>query len=147
MGMIKFNEEIVINRPVDEVFAFLTTLENLPKWQSALTSTVISQGPVRVGTQFEESFRMMGRAVEVVCEITEHEPSRKLGWKSVSSSMIDFESRFLFDSTNGTTRLTFAGGSSLKGVWRLFEPLAGGEMRRELKAELEKMKQVVEAQS
>jgi hypothetical protein len=102
---------------------------------------------VRVGTKFEERFKMMGQTVDVVCEITEYERSRKLGWKSASSSMIGFESRFSFNSTVGGTRVTFEGGSALKGVWRLLEPLAGGEFRRELKAELEKMKQVVEAEA
>jgi len=145
--MINLKEEIVIDRPVEEVFAFLTTLENIPKWQSALSSHVISSGPVGVGTRFEESFKMMGRIVDVVCEIIEYERPQKMSWKSTSSQMIDFESRFLFDPANGRTRVRFEGGSSLKGLWRLVEPLAGGEFRRELKAELEKMKKVVEAAS
>lgn len=145
--MIKLDEEIVVNRPVEEVFTFLTTLENLPKWQSALSSHVITQGPVGVGTRFEESFKMMGRTVDVVCEITAYERPRKLGWKSTSSKMIGFESLFHFDPANSGTRVRFEGGSTLKGLWRLLEPLAGEEFRRELKAELEKMKKVVEAET
>lgn len=145
--MIRLKEEIIVNRPVEEVFAFLSTLENIPKWQSALSSHVISQGPMRVGTKFEESFKMMGRTVDVVCEITEFERSQKIGWESASSQIIDFESRFLFDPAGSGTRVRFEGGSALKGLWRLVEPLAGGEFRRELKAELEKLKTVVEVGS
>src|SRR5688572_11521562 len=145
--MINLKEEILIDRPVEEVFTFVTTLENIPKWQSALSSHVITQGPVGLGTRFEESFKMMGRTVDVVCEITEYEHPRKLGWKSTTSQMIAFESRFLFDPANSGTRVRFEGGNTLKGVWRLAEPLVGGEFRRELKAELEKLRDVVEAEA
>jgi uncharacterized protein YndB with AHSA1/START domain len=145
--MIKLKEEIFIDRPVEEVFTFLTTLENIPKWQAALSSHVITEGPMGVGTRFEESFKMMGRTVDVECEITEYEHPRKLGWKSTSSDVIAFDSRWLFDSANSGTNVRFAGESSLKGVWRLAEPFVGGEFRRGLKAELEKLRDVVEAEA
>jgi hypothetical protein len=49
--------------------------------------------------------------------------------------------RFLFNSANGETSVSLEGGSTLKEVWKLFESLSGGEFRRALRAQLEKMKQ------
>ena len=45
--MPKIEMSIVINRPVEEVFAFLSDFENNPKWQAtSVEARKISEGPV-----------------------------------------------------------------------------------------------------
>jgi len=144
--MLKQDASILINRPVEQVFAFLANPENIPQWQSGATeSTLISPGALGVGTRFSEVIRIMGRSINVICEITEYEVSRKMGFRSISDAPIQFAGSFTFESQNGSTRLNFAGISSLKGVWRLVEPLMAGEAKRELEGELKTIKGVLEA--
>lgn len=53
--MVKIEHSVVINRPVAEVFAYVTRPENTPRWQSGmLASQQISDGAMGVGTIFTE---------------------------------------------------------------------------------------------
>ena len=49
--MIRIETSIVINRPVKEVFAFLSNFENWPKWSPGLLENKkTSDGPISRGT-------------------------------------------------------------------------------------------------
>lgn len=144
--MLKHSASIVIDRPVDHVFAFLADLENTPKWQSGVTdSKVISSGPIRVGTQFTEIIKIVGRSVETLCEVIEFEPGKKVGFRSDSSPAIQFEGRYSFEPIQIGTQVTFTGWTRLGGLWRLLEPLFGGEVKKELEGEMKRIKSLLEA--
>jgi Polyketide cyclase / dehydrase and lipid transport len=50
-----FENTVMIRRPIEEVFGFLTDFENLPKWNYAIVEThKVSQGPVGVGTIYQQ---------------------------------------------------------------------------------------------
>jgi uncharacterized protein YndB with AHSA1/START domain len=51
--MIAYNGEIVIDRPVAEVFEFATTFENFPRWSDVTTVKRLSNGPVGLGTRLQ----------------------------------------------------------------------------------------------
>jgi hypothetical protein len=52
-SMIEFENQIVIARPVSEVFAFVSDLENLPKWNYfVIRVRKISGDPTAVGARF-----------------------------------------------------------------------------------------------
>lgn len=143
--MLKQMATITISRPVDHVFAFMANLENSPKWQSGVTdSKVISTGPLRVGTQFSEVIKVIGRPVEALCEVIEYESGSKIGFRSSSSPAIQFEGHYSFEPNDGGTQLTYSGWTRLGGFWRLLEPLFGGEVNKELAAELKRLKSLLE---
>ena len=71
--MAKFESSIVINRPVEEVFALLSNQENNPKWQAeSLEVKKTSDGPIGVGTTFHSVGQFLGRRVEGEYEVTEY---------------------------------------------------------------------------
>jgi carbon monoxide dehydrogenase subunit G len=75
---MRFTNEIVIDRPPDEVFAYLADLENLPKWNYAIRETrKVSPGPVGIGTVYNQS-RTLPQPMEEQLEITTYEPNRQL---------------------------------------------------------------------
>lgn len=146
--MLQHTATITINRPVDRVFAFIADLENAPKWQSGVTdSKVISSGPIHIGTQFKEVIKVIGRPVETICEITEFDLGKQVGFRSDSSAAIQYEGRYSFEPIQGGTRLTFSGWTRLGGFWRLVEPLFGGEVKKELQGEMKRIKSLLEAMS
>ena len=54
--MISFTKTIHINRPIDEVYAYLADLEHTPEWNWAITETKkTTPGPVAVGTRYRQS--------------------------------------------------------------------------------------------
>jgi hypothetical protein len=59
--------------------------------------------------------------------------------------MVHYEGEFDFAPTPAGTRLSADGRFRFKGVWRLMSPLAGREIRKESRTELEDIKRAVES--
>ncbi len=76
--MQKFENTVTIQRPAEEVFAFLADFENIPMWNYAIEETSkASAGPVGVGTRYRQTRSVPGRSVEDF-EVTVFEPARRL---------------------------------------------------------------------
>jgi hypothetical protein len=53
--MSSFRNDVLIERPVDDVFAYLSDFENVPRWNYGVSRTTkLTPGPLRVGTEFEQ---------------------------------------------------------------------------------------------
>jgi uncharacterized protein YndB with AHSA1/START domain len=53
-----FENTVMIGRPIEEVFAFFSDFENVPKWNYAIVETrKVSEGPVGVGPSTGRSAR------------------------------------------------------------------------------------------
>ena len=78
--MIRIEGEIVINRPVEEVFDVVSDERNEPRYNPRLLWVEkISSGPIGRGTRFKAATKAMGRPVEMTIEFTEYERPRRLG--------------------------------------------------------------------
>ena len=81
MARIELN--VVINRPVEEVYAYMSNPENNSQWQShCLGSVITSEGPIGVGTTFTYEIKFLGRRIKSIWEITEYDPNRKAACRS-----------------------------------------------------------------
>jgi uncharacterized membrane protein len=53
--LLEFENTIRIDRPLDEVFAFLSDFENIPKWNFyVLEVRQLSESPMDVGTAYHQ---------------------------------------------------------------------------------------------
>jgi hypothetical protein len=92
---------VVIDRPVDEVFAFATDPNNDPLWQStSLETEQTSGGRVDVGTTFRNTSKFLGRRIESTYEVTENEPPHRQCVK-ITSGPIPGTGCYLFESADG----------------------------------------------
>jgi uncharacterized membrane protein len=83
--MTKVEHNVVINQPIEKVFAYVSDARNNPKWQTGiLDSKVTPDGPPRVGARVTDVRTFIGKKIEATSEITELEPNKRLGLKSVS---------------------------------------------------------------
>lgn len=77
----------VIDRPADEVFAFVSDAANNPKWQRGQRSCVwTSPSPIGVGSTYEQEARFLGRTIRTSFEVTDHEPGRSITIRSTGGS-------------------------------------------------------------
>ena len=73
--MIRVETSVHINRPGDEVFAFISNFENNPLWQSGqVEARFASEGPLRVGSTYDQVAKFLGRRIESTFEVLEYEP-------------------------------------------------------------------------
>ena len=77
---------VVINRTVEEVFAFTDNITTEGIWRGELVdSEQLTDGPVGVGTQGRTLWKIMGRTVESTWEIIEYEPNRIVTWRRLEA--------------------------------------------------------------
>ena len=146
--MIRLQESIEINRPVKEVYDYIVNVENAQKWQPAVIEVKrVTEGPIRVGTQFREVAKMMGRQFNTICEITELEAEKRFAFKGTSSGPFEYEASYTLEPRGNATRLNIVGKMRTKGLWILLEPIFKGEVKKESRQEVLRMKSVIETRS
>ena len=83
--MARIEHSVVINRPAEEIWAFMADAANNPQWISGLVeSRQISDGPMGSGTTIRNVGRFLGRQIESTYEITEWEPYKRGSVQSTS---------------------------------------------------------------
>jgi uncharacterized membrane protein len=136
---------VVVERPPDEVFRFLTDLSNVPEWQSGAVE-VRAPASVEVGTTYVEVLKFLGRRIEATLEVTEFEPGRRFSLKAVSGPM-PFQVRHRLEPADGGTATTIH--VELEGdpgrLFRLAEPLVMRNAQRQLEGDFATLKEMVEA--
>jgi uncharacterized membrane protein len=100
--MLEFENIIYIDRPVDEVFAFLSDFENIPKWNYyVLEVRQLSESPIGVGTTYHQ----VRKTDEQDFRIIEFAPDHMVAVKTLPQSSPGLEMRFTLYEEGNTTRL------------------------------------------
>lgn len=142
--MIQYEVTIHLNRPVEQVFAFLADTGKLSAWQSNLIKNEkLTEGPLRAGSRFREVRRLGRRVSEIQAEVTTFEVNKRLETKTISTpkAMVSYA----FDPENEGTRLRYKFVLLTSGMMRLLEPLIAGSIKKEQEADFEKLKRILEA--
>ena len=143
--MIHIEQSLVINRPIGEVFAYMADPANNSQWQSGLVeSRATSEGPVAVGARGMEVRQFLGRRIESTYEITQYEADKNLGFKVISGP-IPMEGGYTFESIEGGTRVAFEIQGEVGGFFRLGEPIVSRMVRRQVEADFNNLKDLLEA--
>ncbi len=142
--MVNMEVSVVINRPLGEVFAKLTDLENNERWRSGtIQAEKTSAGDVGVGTTYRMVNSAFGRRMEGEAEVTEFEPNRRFVTKNRSG--VPIETERIFEPVEGGTRVTFTVKAELAGFFQLAEPLVAGMGKRRLESDVADLKDLLEA--
>ena len=138
---------IVINRPIEDVFAVLANLENDPKWRREwVEAKKTTEGPIGIGARFSLFGEFLGRRNEVVYEVTEYEPNQITAWKTVSGPLpLTFQRTF--ERVVGGTQVTIRYEADIRGFIKLIKPLVVSVGKRALQGDFPKLKELMEARA
>jgi uncharacterized protein YndB with AHSA1/START domain len=140
--MASFENTVIIQLPVEEVFSFLADFENVPKWNYAIVETTkTSPGPVGVGTTYRQT-RSVPRRSEEGFEVTVFEPPRRL---EVQGQIGPFRARisYLLEPTASGTTLRNAVDLGSSGLSSIVAPLATSRVKHAVAANLDTLKQLL----
>jgi uncharacterized membrane protein len=140
--MPRASSEIVINRPPDDVYAFLADPENDPQWRSGvLDLTRVSGGGI--GARYAQGVRGPGgRRIPADIEITELLPGKSIAFQAVAGPVRP-RGRYLLDAVDGGTRVRFELEADINGLKRLIAPMVQRTMTNEV-SQLDSLKRVIE---
>ena len=141
--MIRIQASVTINRPLEEVFRFMTNHQNALQWQSGLLEARVTNDVVGVGKTWVDVVQFLGRRIEIASELTEFEPLRAVGFKSTSGP-IPIEGRYSYEPEGQGTKVTFTLQGEPGGFFKLAEPLVARSTQRQWETNLANLKDLME---
>jgi len=144
--LIRVELTVVVDRPVEEVFAYVTDPLTLAEWQPNLVSvTQETDGPMGAGTRLREVRRgPFGRNVEAIVEVAEYEENRRFDLRIVSGPL-PIDARNEFRPVDGGTRIDFLAEGKLSRPLRFAEPILARALRRQFAGYYERLKESLES--
>jgi uncharacterized membrane protein len=142
--VIKVHCEIFIKRDPDEVFEFISQVENNPLWQAGMTSCkVTTSGPISAGSHYEQEANFLGREVKSVFEITEFEDGRLITGKSIRGSFPISFTRIVTPVEKGAQVETYIQGDP-KGFYKIAQPLMKWMVKHAIEKDYKALKILLE---
>ena len=115
--------EVLIRRPVEEVFDFVADQRTEPTYNSNMqASEKITEGPIDVGTRFRATIRAGRRLLPMDIEYTGLDRPHRIA-STTHMSTADFSGSLTFTPTPDGTRLRWSWQTRPKGAVRLLAPV------------------------
>lgn len=138
--------EVVIERPRAEVAAFSGDPANAPKWYVNIKSVEWKTAPpVVVGSKMTFVAHFLGRRLAYTYEVVELVPGERLVMRTAEGPF-PMETTYTWnDDGAGRTRMTLRNRGEPAGFSKLVAPFMAAMMRRQNRADLERLKVVMSA--
>lgn len=141
--MASVSSSVSIAKPVEEVFEYVTNPANYSAWaEQVVGATVSPEGPVRLGSIYTLSTKVMGRTMDTQMEVTDFAENSRwsittIGVPASVTSVFDFEPEG--DGTKLTLSMTLGSG---------YPKVAAGavekQMQQQFDANAQKIKNLLE---
>lgn len=143
--MMRITAEIQINRPLEEVFAYVSNYLNDPVWIGPIVEAQQTPGPPPgPGTTVRGVADFLGRRLEMNGEVTTYELNRRICLSStIPFPQVDCR---ICDPVPGGTHFSIVIEATPGGIFRFFEPLLAFLGQRQTRRDMQTLKRVLEGQ-
>jgi uncharacterized protein YndB with AHSA1/START domain len=143
--MINLEMNTMIYRPVSQVFDFMCTPENDFQWQyGTLASARISEEVGKIGASFRSIGHLMGHRVQSTFEVTEYQPNKKYGFKSLSGPL-QSHTTYTFEIDKGSTQINISIQANVINFFQVTQGVLEKKMKKQVKENLAMLKDLLEA--
>ena len=144
--MTKIEASVMIDRPAEVVWKFVTDYSNFPKIDpDILEFKQTSAGPLAVGTTFEANRKKEGKAF---FRAVEYDPGRKLVAEVTSPRVMEGSKQsIIVEGIGGKTKLTNAWDLRLGGFYRLTGPFVARSLEKVAGTQLSNIKRILESEA
>jgi hypothetical protein len=142
----RFEANVMIDRPINDVFGFLANGENDPKFSPrVLEIEKTTEGSPGVGTVYASTVKDAGVKTKREFRYTEFEPPTKIRWTEISKNLVmATEGGYDLAPEGDGTRVTLFNVLEGRGVGKLIAPLALRGARSDADALAQRIKAAVE---
>jgi len=144
----EFSASVLIDRPIDEVFAFLAEGTNDPKFSPRVKEIrKTTDGPVAVGTVFESTVKDAGMTTQRKFELIDLQAPTRIRWSERSKNLITVpEGGYDLEKVSDTqTRVTIRNTFEGHGFGKLILGFALRAAIKDAPAFAQRIKTAVEA--
>jgi hypothetical protein len=133
-----------VRRAADEVFAFISDVENNPRWQQGMrTCRWTSPAPHEVGSTYEQVAHFLGKDVVSKFVISDHDPGRRVTFTTTKSPFPITETRVV-QPQDGVTRVTAHVGGDAGGFFKVAGPLLRLLVARSVRADYGRLRRLLD---
>ena len=145
--MPHFEYTLVINRPIDEVWAYLTDWFNTPRMggYAALGLRQTSPGPTGVGSTLQGRNVFLGFETRLNHTVTEWDPPYAFADTMEGRPFRSLSQRGTLESIGDGTRLVISTEFELRPALRLLWPLFRPFVRRKMRTGVQGLKRLLES--
>ena len=145
---IKGTVDVVVDRPIQEVWEFVSDFKNMEGWVDGVSDLKPPEGELGIGSTFASKYTYGNRTHDITYEVTAFDPPLHIAMKSTSGPF-PFEGTLTLEKWGDGTKVTNtieAGSDSLftTVTFVVLRPLIGMMMRKQLRKELRQLKAIVE---
>ena len=141
---MRIEESIEINRPVEDVFAYVSDVNHLPQWAGTTIEVKDApEGPLHDGATFTDVGKFLGWRIETPLEPTVEAPHR-LMYRS-TGGLVPHDWTYTFEPLGHGTRMTLAVEGEPGGFFRLAGPFFERAFKRQLTTDIQRLKDLLEA--
>lgn len=145
--MIHIISSTFIQQPINRVFDFISKPENDFQWQyETLSSSQTSEGVITVGSSFRSTGHLMGNRIQSTFEVTEYEPNKRYGFKSLSGPLQSITS-YSLDISKRYTQVKISTQANVVNKMEFNENILEKKMKRQIKENLAMLKNILESGS
>jgi uncharacterized protein YndB with AHSA1/START domain len=144
--MAKVEASIVINRPLAEVFQYMSINENALQWQPGLLETRLTNDVTGPGRAWIDVVQFLGRRMEVPFQLTGWQINQKIAFQSTGGP-IPMQGSYSFAPNGEGVQVTFLLTGDPGGFFKLAEPVLMRLLQRQWDTNLANLKDVLEAQA
>jgi uncharacterized protein YndB with AHSA1/START domain len=144
--MVEVEASVLINRPIEEVFGFVTKPENDAQWYIGVESRDHTPDePAGVDSTSQSTIRFLGVPIDVTWRVDEYDPPNKIGVKTIEGP-IPVEADYTFEAVDeGQTKVAVRGTADVGNLFGLVDPLVERMAQRQWNASFENLKDVLES--
>ena len=143
--MARIEGEIIIERPLEEVFDFVADERNEPRYNPRmLHAEKLTAAPIGAGTSFRAEMKGRRRPVEMTVEFTEYERPRRLALTAHLSPM-EIRGGLTFEPVPEGTRMRWQWTLEPRGLLKVLSPLIVRMGRRQEQTIWSNLKELLEA--
>jgi uncharacterized protein YndB with AHSA1/START domain len=143
--MAKAENTIVINVPVEKVFAFVTDGLQAGKWRPSVTDVALAEGTAgTVGATYKQGLKgPSGRRIDGDYRIVDVVPNQTFSFEVIAGPAHP-RGQYIFETAEGGTSVRFILSLETTGLQKLLDPIITSTMNKEV-ASLANLKTYLEA--
>jgi uncharacterized membrane protein len=141
--VIHIEHDVEIDRPVNDVFAYVTDPTRLPEWQATALEGRLDSQEMGKGARIVEIRKFLGRHIESTMDVTAYEPDQRFDVE-VTSGPVHYRASQTFEGSDGGTRLHLVFEGDPAGFFRVADPLVENQLRRQVEDDFRTLKLVLE---
>jgi len=134
----------LIERPIKQVFDFISTPENDAQWQYGTLATArLPKDSGSLQTFFRSIGHLMGRRNLGTFEVTEYQPNKKYGFKSLTGP-VHSKTSYSLESMDGWTQIQISICVSVLNFFQITDSLVELTLEKQLEQDISRLKEILE---